>query len=135
MQQEIKDKIINLLRTEKQTTGKLVDKNKRGECSFCIEGIFGLVMGAAIVNNPDTEDSAKYCLELNGHTEPFSLDCDEFYKHNIPPFLNADLVKEVLSEDTHLISKCEGLENLSWIGLNDDYGVTFSQFEKIIEAL
>jgi hypothetical protein len=129
MQQEIKDKIINLLRTEKQTTSQLVSKNEEGECSYCIEGVFALAMGGTVVDNPNpNHKSSQICsININGKYESICISDRLLKEHGLPLYVKPSLIKEVLNKTLR--------ESYNWIQLNDNCMFTFKDFEKIIEAL
>lgn len=127
MQQEIKDKIINLLRTEKQTTSQLVSKNEEGECSYCIEGIFALAMGGTVVDNPNHKSSQICSINIKGKYESICISDRLLKEHGLPLYVKPSLIKEVLNKTLG--------ESYNWIQLNDNCMFTFKDFEKIIEAL
>lgn len=142
MKPELKTKILNLLKTEKQTKLQLVDKID-GQYCYCIEGIFALALRGEVVsqsNQGEEEDGEEeytnYYLSVNGLKETDSIEDYVLRDNGIPTQISIDLIRETLKDD-NLITDLEinGKKVINWISLNDDFGVTFEQFEKLIEVM
>lgn len=135
-----KEKVVELLQTNVQNHQYLITEGNN-ECTFCIEGIFALALGASPVQCKHVRSSG---LAISGYRDQYGFLDDAILKDRVPLRLSIDdllNLKDELSltdlqiEEIKTYKKVNKKDKINWRDLNDEIKITFEQFSKLLELL